>query len=103
MSVAHHDDSFALAAVLSETVLSLQDDAPPGTPASGLDNAFEYRAEVRQASGMTAIQLSIPASEAMLHIRAYAFANNQTVAKIASDIVARRLRLPDNHQPETEM
>ena len=100
---AQHDDSLALAEVLTETVLSLQDDAPPGTLAPGLDEAAEYRAEIHQASGMTAVQLSIPAAEALLRIRAHAFANDLTVAQTAADIVARRLRLPNDHQPETEV
>jgi hypothetical protein len=102
LTPVQHDDSIALAEVLTETVLSLQDDAPAGTLASGLDDAVQYRAEIYQASGMIAIQLSIPATEALLRIRAHAFANDQTVAETAAHIVARRLRLPDDHQPETE-
>jgi len=102
LTPVQHDDSIALAEVLTETVLSLQDDAPAGTLASGLDDAVQYRAEIYQASGMIAIQLSIPATEALLRIRAHAFANDQTVAETAAHIVAGRLRLPDDHQPETE-
>lgn len=97
------DDSLALAEVLTETVLSLQDDAPPGTLAPGLDNAVKYRAEIYQAAGMVAIQLGVPAAEALLRIRAHAFANDQTVAQTAALIVARRLRLPDDRQTETRM
>ncbi len=102
LTTAQHDDSLALAEVLTETVLSLQDDAPSGALAAGLDDAVQYRAEIYQASGMVAIQLMIPAEEALLRIRAYAFANDQTVADVAALIVARRLRLPNDHQPETE-
>ncbi len=103
LTAAQHDDSLALAEVLTETVLSLQDDAPAGTLAPGFDDAVQYRAEIYQASGMVAIQLSIPAPEALLRIRAHSFANDQTVAETAGDIVARRLRLPNDHQPETEV
>jgi hypothetical protein len=99
---AQHDDSIALAEVLTETVLSLQDDAPSGTLAPGLDDAVQYRAQIYQASGMIAIQLSIPVEEAMLRIRAHAFANDQSVAETAASIVARRLGLPNDHQTETE-
>jgi len=102
LTPAQHDDSIALAEILTETVLSLQDDAPPGTLAPGLDDAVQYRAEIYQASGMIAIQLAIPAAEALMRIRAYAFANDQTVAETAAQIVARRLRLPNDHQSETE-
>ncbi len=102
LTTAQHDDSIALAEVLTEAVLSLQDDAPTGTLAPSLDDAVQYRAEIYQASGMTAIQLSIPAAEALLRIRAHAFANDQTVADTAALIVARQLRLPSDHQPETK-
>jgi hypothetical protein len=101
LTVAQCDDSLALVGVLTETVLSLQDDAPLGTLAPGLDDAVKYRAEIYQAAGMIAVQLGVPADEALVRIRAHAFANDQTVAKIASLIVARRLRLPGDRQPET--
>lgn len=103
LTTAQQDDSAALVEVLTETVLSLQDDAPPGTLAPVLDGAVRYRAEIYQAAGMVAIQLGVPADEALLRIRAHAFANDQTVAETAALIVARRLRLPDDRQPETRM
>ncbi|HSM67672.1 MAG TPA: GAF and ANTAR domain-containing protein [Ilumatobacteraceae bacterium] len=103
LSSAQCDDSLALVVVLTETVLSLQADAPPGTLAPVLDDAVQYRAQIHQASGMVAIQLGVPADEALLRIRAHAFANDQTIAETAALIVARRLRLPDDRQPETRM
>jgi hypothetical protein len=98
LSSSQQDDSVALVEVLAQTVLSLQDDAEPGTLAPVLDDAVQYRAEIYQASGMTAIQLGVPAEEALMRIRAHAFANNQTVAEVAALIVARRLRLRDDRQ-----
>ena len=103
LTALQQDDSIALADVLTETVLSLQDDAPTGVLAPGLDDAVQYRAEIYQASGMTAVQLGVPAAEALLRIRAHSFANDQTVAETASHIVARRLRLPSDDQPEMEV
>lgn len=103
LTSAQQEDSMALAELLTETVLSLQDDAPSGTLAPLLDGAVQYRAEIHQAAGMIAIQLGIPTEEALLRIRAYAFANDQTVAETAALIVARRLRLPDDRGPETRM
>ena len=101
LSAAQRADSTALAEVLTETVLSLQDDAPAGTLAPGLDDAVKYRAEIYQAAGMSAIQLGLPAAEALLRIRAHAFANDQTVAETAAMIVTRRLCLPDDRESET--
>jgi hypothetical protein len=95
------DDSVALAEIVTETLLSLQDAAPVGTLASGLDDAVTYRAEIYQASGMVAIQLRIPAPDALLRIRAHAFATDRTLGDVAADIVARQLRL-DNDRREPD-
>ena len=98
LSKAQHDDSLAISRVLTETVLSLQDTVPFGTLASELDVVVAYRAEIYQASGMVAVQLQIPPAEALLRIRAHAFANDQPVSDVAAQIVARRLLLPDDRQ-----
>jgi hypothetical protein len=96
LSVAQNHDSLALVEVLTETVLSLQDAAPPGTLAADLEHAVTYRAQIYQASGMVAVQLSIPVADALVRIRAYAFGRDRTVSAVAGDIVARRLRLADD-------
>jgi hypothetical protein len=96
LSGAQHDDSLAISRVLTETVLSLQDTAPLGTLAPELDDVVAYRAEIYQASGMVAVQLHVSPEEALLRIRAHAFASGVPVSAVASDIVARRLRLPDD-------
>jgi hypothetical protein len=103
LSALQHGDSMALAEVITETVLSLQDAAPAGVLASGLEEAVAYRAEIHQASGMAAIQLQIPVAEALLRIRAHAFAHGQPVRVIAADIVGRGLRLADDRQPRGEV
>ena len=92
------DYSVALAEIVTETLLSLQDAAPVGTLASGLDDAVTYRAEIYQASGMVAIQLKIPAPDALLRIRAHAFATDRTLGDVAADIVARQLRLDNDRR-----
>jgi hypothetical protein len=96
LSGAQHDDSLAISKVLTETVLSLQEGAPPGVLAPGLDVAVAYRAEIYQASGMVAVQLQIHPSEALVRIRGHAFAHDLSVGVVAAEIVAHRLRLPDD-------
>lgn len=96
LSGAQHDDSLAISKVLTETVLSLQDTAPVGSLAPELDPVVAYRAEIYQASGMVAVQLQIPPAEALLRIRAHAFAHDTPVSAVAGEIVARRLLLPDD-------
>jgi hypothetical protein len=93
---AQHNDSVAVASVLTETVLSLQDIEPAGVLSPGLDRVVSYRAEVHQASGMVSIQLKIPVSEALVRLRAFAFALGRPIGDVAADIVARRLRFDDD-------
>ena len=92
LSGAQHDDGLAISRVLTETVLSLQDAAPPGSLAPELDGVVAYRAEIYQASGMVSVQLQIAPAEALLRIRAHAFAHDVSVRAVAADIVGRRLR-----------
>jgi AmiR/NasT family two-component response regulator len=104
LSADQHDDSLAMSAVLAETMLSLQDAAAPGRLAPGLEDAVAYRAQVHQATGMVAIQLHITAFDALVRIRAYAFANGLSIEQAAADIVARRVRLVDDRiQPTGEV
>ncbi len=96
LTVSQHDDSVAMAEVITETLLTMQDTAPDGTLAAGLEAAVSYRAQVYQASGMVAVQLRIPVADALLRLRAHAFATGISVGFVAADIVARRLRLDDD-------
>jgi len=96
LSRAQHDDSIAVTRVLTQTVLSFQQAAPAGMLAPELDVAVAYRAEIYQASGMVAVELGISPAEALLRIRGHAFARGMAVGAVAADIVARRLRLPND-------
>ena len=102
LSSEQHYDSIAVATLLTETVLSMQDRALPGELAGGLEDVVAYRAEIHQASGMVSVQLRIPVTEALLRIRAHAFGIGSPVGVIASDIVARRLRLSDDRKLQGE-
>jgi hypothetical protein len=102
LSTVQHGDSVEVAKVLTETLLSLQDAAPTGVLAEGLEVAVAYRAQVHQASGMVSVRLKISVAEALVRIRAYSFANNQPVGEVAAEIVARRLRLADDSQQPGE-
>jgi hypothetical protein len=50
---------------------------------------------------MVAVQLQISPSEALVRIRGHAFAHDMPVGAVAAEIVARRLRLPDD-RPDVE-
>ncbi len=51
------------------------------------------RIEVYQATGMIMAQLQVPAALALLRLRAYAFAHDQTANEVARQIVSRQLRM----------
>jgi hypothetical protein len=79
------------AEVAVTTLLDGQSAAGPGTAVDGLDESMDRRAELFQAQGMVMVQLGIPIADALARMRAYAYAENRTLAAVARDIVARRL------------
>jgi GAF domain/ANTAR domain len=54
------------------------------------------RVEVSQATGMVMAQLDIDAAEALVRLRAHAYATNRSAIDVARDILDRRLRLEDD-------
>ena len=55
--------------------------------------ATTYRMVVHQAVGMAMVQLGVDVEDAMLRLRATAYAEGQSITELAADIVARRRRL----------
>jgi GAF domain-containing protein len=56
-----------------------------------VDGLWDDRAEVHQATGMVLVQLGVPAQDAFVRLRAYAFAHQRPLGDVARDVVARRL------------
>jgi hypothetical protein len=54
------------------------------------------RAEVSQATGMLVAQLEVEAAEALVRLRAHAYATGRSATDVARDILDRRLRLEAN-------
>ncbi|MFD0630267.1 ANTAR domain-containing protein [Catenulispora yoronensis] len=54
-----------------------------------------YRAEVHQATGMISVQLGVSLAEALVRLRAHAWAADRLLADVAADVVARRLRFDE--------
>ncbi len=59
-----------------------------------------HRAEIDQATGMLTVQLGVSITEAFVRIRAYAYSEDLRLRDVASDIVARRLRLDPDPAPD---
>jgi hypothetical protein len=59
----------------------------------------QHRAEIDQATGMVSAQLGVAIGEALVRLRAYAYAQDRRLGDVARDIVARRLRLTPEPGP----
>lgn len=94
LSADQHADALALADVVTQTILAEQAQLPAGALLADLEqDRGSYHAAVHQASGMVSVQLEVRVVEALVRLRAHAFAADRTVGEVANDVVARRLRL----------
>jgi hypothetical protein len=96
LSDAQTADSLVVADVLAQTMVTIQARSNPPLLSNDLTDTTAHRAEVHQASGMLAVQLDIKPVEALVRIRAHAYATEQTVADVARQIVAHDLWLNDD-------
>ena len=86
--------ALAYAGAAVAVVLLLQAQTQPG-PAlhPELEAPLDYRAEVHQATGFLSVQASVGLTEALLLLRARAFASGRPLADVAADVLAGRLRI----------
>jgi len=63
----------------------------------------DRRAVVHQAAGMISVQLDVDVAEALLRLRARAYALDRPMADVAADVVARRLRFDNSEEGATEL
>ena len=64
-----------------------------GDPARWLDDLEMGDYRIFQAQGMVTVQLGVSMHEAMLRLRAYAYAHDRRLKDVSEDIVRRRLTL----------
>lgn len=88
LSDQQYADAGVAADVVTHIVLARQAEAPPGMVAPALASAADDAAEVHQATGMLAIRLGVSVSEAMVRLRALAYAEGRSLAQVARDVVA---------------
>jgi hypothetical protein len=94
LTADQHADALVMAEVAAETVLGLQAHAPIGRLAAELETGSDFRYVVHQACGMVSVQLGVSVAQALVRLRAYAFANDRALDDVAQDVVARELRFP---------
>jgi hypothetical protein len=98
-------DELALALSFAEVAVSIlldghRDNTREGD--AGPDELTGSRAALFQAQGMVMVQLKVSLAEAMVRMRAYAYANDRRLGDVAADVVAGRFRFDgDPQQPQT--
>jgi len=92
LSAGEFREALRFADVAVTVLLDGQQQAGPGAPADGLDEALGQRAELLQAQGMVAVQLGVSLVEALVRMRAHAFVEDRPLGEVAREVVARRLR-----------
>jgi GAF domain len=84
-------DALVMADAVAQWILDVQADAPPGTVSKTLDAGADFHFAVHNAAGMVSVQLDISIAEALVRLRAAAFASGRPVDEIAQDVIARRI------------
>ena len=87
-------DSLLLGDLISRLVLDLQAGVTSESLAWALD-ATDSRTVVHQATGMIAAQLDVGVAEALVRLRANAFATDRPIDQVATEVITRRRRFED--------
>jgi hypothetical protein len=85
-------DAIVVAHVAGRTVLGWQSVAGEGSLAWQLEHVPTHRAVVHQATGMVSVQAAVTVEDAVILLRAYAFAEDRPISAVATDVVAAQLR-----------
>ena len=93
LSSDQHADALVLAEVAARWVLEAQAGAPAESLAAELEAGADFHFLVHNAAGVVAVQLGISVTEALIRLRAYAFAHDRPLTDVAEAVVARKLRL----------
>ncbi|MDQ1429986.1 MAG: hypothetical protein QOF40_588 [Actinomycetota bacterium] len=98
LSPGQRADAVVMADVVAQTLLAAQSGALPGRLGSDLGDARTLRFEVHQAAGMLSEQLDIRAADALVMLRAHAYAGQRSIDVVAREVVTRKLRIGDRLQ-----
>ncbi len=91
-------EALAFADAATVIVLQVQQQAPAGQVHPLLSDPRSAHTQVHQATGMVSVQAAVGLVEALLLLRAHAFAAELPIAAVARDVVTRVLRFDRNGQ-----
>jgi hypothetical protein len=96
-------EALAFAGAATSVLLHLQSLARPGHDLHPELTGFTAdRAEIHQATGMISVQAGVTLVEALLLLRARAFATNSTMLDVSRDVLLRRLNFGTETEASTE-
>lgn len=85
------DDKYAeaqfIVGIVTQAVLDVAAEAPPGGVAGRLEALAGDSAEVHQASGMLAVRLGVSVTEALVRLRALAYLEDRPLADLAHGVI----------------
>lgn len=84
-------DALCLARVCLTTMLQLPQHGPVGEAADGMGDAFPLSPEVYQAQGVVMVQLEVSLAEAMVRLRAHAYASGHPITDVAREVLAGKI------------
>lgn len=92
LSDDQHADALVMADVAAQCVLDMQAEAPPGAVAERLEAGADFHYALHNAAGMVSVQLGVSITEALVRLRAAAFASGRPLEEVAQDVITRRMR-----------
>jgi hypothetical protein len=96
LSDDQHADALVMADVIARSVLTLLASTEcESMPEFDIDTHADIHVAVHQAAGMVSVQLDISVADALVRLRAYAFATDRSLSEVAGEVVARTLRFND--------
>jgi hypothetical protein len=86
------EDATMAAKLASRTLLAWQSNAVPGSVAWQLELVPSHKMEIHQATGRISVQAAITVSDALVLLRAYAFAQDRPIREVAAEVASGDLR-----------
>lgn len=91
LSATEYADGLVVASLATMALLQLQAGASPGELAEVFSPGVDHHAQVQLAAGMVSEQLDVSIVEALVRIRAHAYAQERSVNSVARSIIDREL------------
>jgi hypothetical protein len=92
LTAAQVGDALVVAQLASRLLLRWQARAVPGTLAWQFERIPKHRMQVHQATGRIAVQAGVSIADALVLLRAYAFAQDQPIGDVAAGVATGALR-----------